>query len=172
VLLALVAAALCAPLITRQHRDGKIRLAIIRANDTKERSHAMGVASSRVRCRFCRALRHRRVTFASSLATFAAATLPDTRILLRLRSTWRFRRSEQLRQQLPAARYSPRRNLGSNRRTRGRKREAGRGPDGARCVIHPRKHMGPIVYPSGARTPWRGGFTAAVEIRAKIRPPL
>jgi len=66
----------------------------------------------------------------------------------------------------------PRLCLGANRSRRGREREVDRGPDGARCVIHPRKHMGPIVYPSGARTPWRGGFTAAVEIRAKIRPPL
>jgi len=115
----------------------------------------------------------------TSLATFAAAT-SDIRNLLcapyialpsgEIDSTQRSSGTASSRAIFPAEK--PRLCLGANRRRRGREREVDRGPDGARCVIHPRKHMGPIVYPSGARTPWRGGFTAAVEIRAKIRPPL
>lgn len=36
---------------------------------------------------------------------------------------------------------------------RGESEKVNRGPDGARYVIHPRKHMGPIVYPEGLTPP-------------------
>lgn len=117
---------------------------ISRVGRNLEFGYCDSLGSTRVR-----AIYHHRSILSDSISFPVTSTTVRNCIAVSARSRSRkrrFPRGNITRTEKPRRAHRAKR-LEAGRRGGGSTGEVDRGPDGARYVIHPRKHMGPIVYP-------------------------